>query len=194
MCIALLGFCQILPLSFLFWVSNKMQKQHSGWSDSFLLGHRVKLFQQEGNKLLTRKFEAKHAHKMNKRSLLSNTDENVGRGQPCNDTRLAIFCPISWLWLHLVSHIKRKGQTTVIRYCKSTKRRHSAVSTLPPCSGLNNLSFGAVRNKALHPSMTEKLENSPDMLYMKATNLLPAANPTSGSHEWVSISTAFLFF
>lgn len=51
-----------------------MQKQHSGWCNSFSLGHRVKLFQQEGNKLLTKMFEAKYAHKMSTRSLLSNTD------------------------------------------------------------------------------------------------------------------------
>lgn len=55
-----------------------MQKQHSGWSNSFFLGHSVKLFQQEGNKLLMNMFEVKYAHKMNKSSLLSDTDEKVG--------------------------------------------------------------------------------------------------------------------
>lgn len=44
----------------------------------FFLLLRVKLFQQEGNKLLKKKFEAKHTHKMNKRSLLSDADKKSG--------------------------------------------------------------------------------------------------------------------
>lgn len=41
-------------------------------------GARAKLFHQESNNLLTKMFEVKHAHKINKRSLLSDADERVG--------------------------------------------------------------------------------------------------------------------
>lgn len=37
-----------------------------------------KTFQQEGNKLLMKIFEAKHSRKMNKRSFLSDRDEKIG--------------------------------------------------------------------------------------------------------------------
>lgn len=158
----------------------------------FFLGHKVKLFQQEGKKLLTKMSETKHARKMNKRT------DSVGwyrwKGaivKPCNDTRLAILCPVSWLWLHLTSHIKRKGHIVVICYCKSTKSRHSAGRPSFPFSSLNNLSSGAVRDDMLHPYKTEKLENISDFLHMQASNLLLASNSSSGSHMWVFLYPSF---
>lgn len=54
---------------------------------------------------------------------------------------------------------------------------------LPPFSGLNNLSGGAVRIKVLHPFKTEKLMNISVLSYMWTSNLLPATNSNSGSHK-----------